>query len=228
VKCPSGPTEVKHAAHASPCKIHNAQCTKATRNAQTQSTMHKAQRQCTKHKAQSTTHNAQSTKYRAQCTKHKVQSTMHKAQRQRTIHKVQSTMHIDNLNKTKDFPLQTATIYIFVSLSMKFQASRFSASGRKMPLEPHRSEACRSCQPMHVLSFGEGRKCFLLGPSRISATSVWCMKRCARWIFGMSCDHGYTLRQRGRQCPRFCRWRFDDCVFFVLYHATAEIRFTAS
>lgn len=28
-----------------------------------------------------------------------------------------------------------------------------------MPLEPHRSEACRSCQPMHVLSFGEGRKC---------------------------------------------------------------------
>jgi len=31
-----------------------------------------------------------------------------------------------------------------------------------MPLEPHRSEACRSCQPMHVLSFGEGRKCCLL------------------------------------------------------------------
>ena len=47
-----------------------------------------------------------------------------------------------------------------VSLSMKFQASRFSASGRKMPLEPRRSEACRSCQPMHVLSFVEGRKYF--------------------------------------------------------------------
>ena len=31
----------------------------------------------------------------------------------------------------------------------------------------------------------------------------------------MSCDHGYTLRQRERQCPRFFRWRFDDCVFFV-------------
>ena len=45
---------------------------------------------------------------------------------------------------------------------MKFQASRFSASGRDMPLEPHRNGACRSCQPMHVLSFGEGRKCFLL------------------------------------------------------------------
>ncbi|ORC85722.1 uncharacterized protein TM35_000331790 [Trypanosoma theileri] len=27
---------------------------------------------------------------------------------------------------------------------MIFQASRFSASGRKVPLEPHRSEACRS------------------------------------------------------------------------------------
>jgi len=49
----------------------------------------------------------------------------------------------------------------FVSLSMKFQASRFSASGRKMPLEPRRSEACRSCQPMHVLSFVEGRKWFV-------------------------------------------------------------------
>jgi len=41
-----------------------------------------------------------------------------------------------------------------------FQASRFSASGRRMPLEPHRSEACRSCQPMHVLSFGEGLSVF--------------------------------------------------------------------
>ena len=52
--------------------------------------------------------------------------------------------------------------YKYVSLSMKFQASRFSASGREMPLEPHRSEACRSCQPMHVLSFGEGRKLFFV------------------------------------------------------------------
>lgn len=55
----------------------------------------------------------------------------------------------------------TRTNQEFVSLSMKFQASRFSASGRKMPLEPRRSEACRSCQPMHVLSFGEGRKWFV-------------------------------------------------------------------
>lgn len=31
-----------------------------------------------------------------------------------------------------------------------------------MPLEPHRSEACRSCQPMHVLSFGEGRRLLCL------------------------------------------------------------------
>lgn len=80
------------------------------------------------------------------------------------------------------FP-KTTKVFNFVSLSMKFQASRFSASGREMPLEPHRSEACRSCQPMHVLSFGEGRKCFCFCPSRISVTSVWCMKRCTRWIF---------------------------------------------
>lgn len=54
-----------------------------------------------------------------------------------------------------------------VSLSMIFQASRFSASGRRVPLEPRRSEACRSCQPMHVLSFGEGRSLFFCVPVRV-------------------------------------------------------------
>ena len=39
----------------------------------------------------------------------------------------------------------------------EIQASRFSASGRKCPSSPGKAEACRSCQPMHVLSFGEGR-----------------------------------------------------------------------
>lgn len=39
------------------------------------------------------------------------------------------------------------------------QASRFSASGRKSaPRAPAvKARACRSCQPMRVLSFGEGR-----------------------------------------------------------------------
>lgn len=32
------------------------------------------------------------------------------------------------------------------------------------------------------------------------------------WIV-MSCDHGYTLRLRGRQGLHFFRWRFDNCVF---------------
>lgn len=131
-----------------------------------------------------------------------------------------------------------------VSLSMKFQASRFSASGRKMPLEPRRSEACRSCQPMHVLSFGEGRKWFVcwssqanpfgcaylrprrgeegFGIRRLQAfdalPELHCVKVRIRLIrilcvlpgprvfqdakelilnciLGMSCDHGYTLRQ---------------------------------
>lgn len=54
-----------------------------------------------------------------------------------------------------------------VSLSMIFQASRFSASGRRVPLEPRRSEACRSCQPMHVLSFGEGRSRSFWFPVRV-------------------------------------------------------------
>jgi len=56
---------------------------------------------------------------------------------------------------------------ICVSLSMIFQASRFSASGRRVPLEPRRSEACRSCQPMHVLSFGEGRSLGFCVPVRV-------------------------------------------------------------
>lgn len=56
---------------------------------------------------------------------------------------------------------------VCVSLSMIFQASRFSASGRRVPLEPRRSEACRSCQPMHVLSFGEGRSRSFWFPVRV-------------------------------------------------------------
>jgi len=64
---------------------------------------------------------------------------------------------------------------------------------------------------------------FCCGPSRISATSVWCMKRCTRWIlFLISCDHGYTLRQRGEQCPQLFRWRFDDCVFFCFVPRVCE------
>lgn len=106
--------------------------------------------------------------------------------------------------------------HTFVSLSMKFQASRFSASGRKVPLEPRRSEACRSCQPMHVLSFGEGRKLKVF----VSITE-FCIQAfgvlthlCFHRAFGVkSCDHGYTLRLRGRQSPLFVGWRFDKCVF---------------
>lgn len=70
---------------------------------------------------------------------------------------------------------------------------------------------------------------FCCGPSRISATSVWCMKRCTRWIlFLISCDHGYTLRQRGEQCPQLFRWRFDDCVFFLFCTTRLRNRLTAS
>ena len=38
------------------------------------------------------------------------------------------------------------------------QASRFSASGRRVPWAPANAKAYRLCQPMHVLSFGEGRQ----------------------------------------------------------------------
>jgi hypothetical protein len=58
----------------------------------------------------------------------------------------------------------------------EIQASRFSASGRKMPLEPRVCGACRSCQPMHVLSFGEGRMLLFVvcaTPSRNFAARVW-------------------------------------------------------
>jgi len=63
--------------------------------------------------------------------------------------------------------LDPPVVSVSVSLSMIFQASRFSASGRRVPLEPRRSEACRSCQPMHVLSFGEGRSRVFWFPVRV-------------------------------------------------------------
>ena len=48
------------------------------------------------------------------------------------------------------------------------------------------------------------------------------------WICGflMSCDHGYTLRLRGEQSPRFVRWRFDKSVFG--YHVWNSISTAAS
>jgi hypothetical protein len=37
---------------------------------------------------------------------------------------------------------------------------------------------------------------------------------CFHRAFGVeSCDHGYTLRLRDGQSPRFVGWRFDKCVF---------------
>lgn len=59
-----------------------------------------------------------------------------------------------------------------------FQAVRFSVSGRKCPSSLERVEACRVCQPMHVLSFVGGRiELFLL----------------FRWKFGMP---GSTTQER--------------------------------
>ncbi|KAH9597799.1 hypothetical protein LSM04_000529 [Trypanosoma melophagium] len=78
---------------------------------------------------------------------------------------------------------------------MIFQASRFSASGRKVPLEPRRSEACRSCQPMHVLSFGEGRKkwlCFCVGVL-LCDVHVWSACRAATVV-------GQEFRPGQRDC----------------------------
>ena len=111
---------------------------------------------------------------------------------------------------------------------MIFQASRFSASGRRVPLEPRRSEACRSCQPMHVLSFGEGRSVcllfFVLRPRTFVHVNVWKdgthVVPCFSTVFGLSscfvvlsCDLGDTLRRRGEQCPLFLEWRFDWMCF---------------
>ncbi|KAH9577997.1 hypothetical protein LSM04_001997 [Trypanosoma melophagium] len=78
---------------------------------------------------------------------------------------------------------------------MIFQASRFGASGRKVPLEPRRSEACRSCQPMHVLSFVEGRKkwlCFCVGVL-LCGVHVWSACRAAAVV-------GQGFRPGQRDC----------------------------
>ena len=78
-----------------------------------------------------------------------------------------------------------------VSLSMIFQASRFSASGRRVPLEPRRSEACRSCQPMHVLSFGEGRSFVFWVPVRVRQPAFGKCEQASWWSLDKhkSCDH---------------------------------------
>ncbi|KAH9598048.1 hypothetical protein LSM04_002024 [Trypanosoma melophagium] len=71
----------------------------------------------------------------------------------------------------------------------------FSASGRKVPLEPRRSEACRSCQPMHLLSFGEGRKkwlCFCVGVL-LCDVHVWSACRAATAV-------GQEFRPGQRDC----------------------------
>lgn len=111
--------------------------------------------------------------------------------------------------------------FIFVSLSMIFQASRFSASGRRVPLEPRRSEACRSCQPMHVLSFGEGRSvrvfCF---PVRVRQPAFGKCEPASWWSLGLNINLViicFTLRLRGRRGLLFLEWRFDK-FFVVLDH----------
>lgn len=48
-------------------------------------------------------------------------------------------------------------VLFFLSPKAWFQAVRFSVSGRKCPSSPELVEACRVCQPMHVLSFVGGR-----------------------------------------------------------------------
>lgn len=104
---------------------------------------------------------------------------------------------------------------------MIFQASRFSASGRRVPLEPRRSEACRSCQPMHVLSFGEGRSvrvfCF---PVRVRQPAFGKCEPASWWSLGLNINLViicFTLRLRGRRGLLFLEWRFDK-FFVVLDH----------
>ncbi|ORC91874.1 uncharacterized protein TM35_000054700 [Trypanosoma theileri] len=80
---------------------------------------------------------------------------------------------------------------------MIFQASRFSASGRKVPLEPRRSEAC---QPMHVLSFGEGGKLVVFVFVCCCGVRVW-----------NACRAATALRQEFRPTPlRLGRGPFQD------------------
>jgi len=61
-----------------------------------------------------------------------------------------------------------------------------------MPLEPPRKEACRSCQPMHVLSFGEGRSGGLLGlhPFRL-LKYVWGMNHSPLQL-ALNCEYDFV------------------------------------
>ena len=68
-----------------------------------------------------------------------------------------------------------------------------------MPLEPRQSEACRSCQPMHVLSFGEGRN--------------WMCFCFFHKDFG---PHAFGVRNRFLGMWSFVCFIFVQCVFLTV------------
>ena len=118
------------------------------------------------------------------------------------------------------------------SLSMKFQASRFSASGRRVPLEPRsarRTAYASPCMFSRLERDVVGVFCWVV-PMRRSVTHVWGAIR-VQWprLLLKTClvIICFTLRLRGSRRLQLLEWRFDGCVssnFFAWDHLRAEGR----
>ena len=103
------------------------------------------------------------------------------------------------------------------SLSMKFQASRFSASGRRVPLEPRsarRTAYASPCMFSRLERDVVGVFCWVV-PMRRSVTHVWGAIR-VQWprLLLKTClvIICFTLRLRGSRRLQLLEWRFDGCV----------------
>ena len=103
------------------------------------------------------------------------------------------------------------------SLSMKFQASRFSASGRRVPLEPRNARRTAYASPCMFSRLERDVVCVFcwVVPGPRPAAHVWGAIR-VQWprLLLKTClvIICFTLRLRGSRRLQLLEWRFDGCV----------------
>lgn len=109
-------------------------------------------------------------------------------------------------NRVAPLKINCCRLILFCeSLSMKFQASRFSASGRRVPLEPRsarRTAYASPCMFSRLERDVVGVFCWVV-PMRRSVTHVWgCDPRpvATTFVENMSCDHMFYFAP-SRQPP---------------------------
>lgn len=120
-------------------------------------------------------------------------------------------------NRVSPPKMESSRLNLCESLSMKFQASRFSASGRRVPLEPRsarRTAYASPCMFSRLERDVVGVFCWVV-PMRRSVTHVWGAIR-VQWprLLLKTClvIICFTLRLRGSRRLQLLEWRFDGCV----------------